>query len=64
MKSLAFATYWLMVFAVFSSVNSYNESLTADSETAPVSYSFNDVNCDTARRAGELTVVASVQCTK
>ena len=58
MKSLTFATYWLMVAAVIGEVSTHEQNLNAESEavTGAAQYSFNDVDCDAVHR--------SVQCVK
>lgn len=63
-KALTFATYWLMVFAVFSGISSYDRSLSAESEavTDAAEYSVDDVDCDAGHGSGHVAGVASVRC--
>jgi hypothetical protein len=66
MKTLAFATYWLMVVAVIGGISRYEQERSAESEavTDAAQYSFNDIDCDAVRRSGQLASAASVQCVR
>jgi hypothetical protein len=64
MKSMAFATYWLMVVAVISGISTDEKTRIAESEavTGPATYSFHSANCDAVRQSDQLAGVVSVQC--